>query len=90
MADGHAYVTVQADASNSKARSVGSNGATTVSGTITWSFEGGISGQYGWDSPKKVNYVDDNVEATNAAVHAAYQGATFLDLLAIGNCVVFG
>ena len=71
MADGQVYVTVQADESSSKVRSVGSNGATTLAGTITWSFNGGISGQYGWESPKKVNYVEGDVEATNAAVTAA-------------------
>ena len=87
--DGQVYVTVQADASNSKARSVGSDGSTTLQFTINWSFDRGISGQYGWDTPKKVNYVEGDVEATNAAVNAAYQQATIDDLFAIKSCVNF-
>lgn len=86
---GQVYVTVQADASTYSARSVGSGGSTTFSGTITWSFEGGISAHHGWDAPKKVYYVEDDVEATNAAVYNAYQGATLADLFAIMDCVVF-
>lgn len=87
--EGKVYVTVQAsDANTYSARAAGSEGATTFSGTVTWSFNGGISGQYGWDSPKKVNYVEGNVEATNDAVYRAYQGASILDLIAIGNCVI--
>ena len=89
MADGAAYVRVQARTSLSSTWGVGSSGATTFSGTITWSFNGGISGRYGWDSPRKVNYVEGDVEATNAAVAAAYQGATLGVLFQIMNCVVF-
>ena len=89
MNNGQVYVTVQADASTYKARSFGSNGASTFSGTITWSFNGGISGQYGWDSPKKVNYVEGDVEATNTAVYNAYLGASLSDLLKIADCVQF-
>lgn len=88
--EGKVYVTVQAsDANTYSARAAGSNGATTFSGTITWSFNGGISGRYGWDDPRPVNYVEGNVEATNAAVADAYQGADLLDLIAIGKCVTF-
>ena len=89
MADGAAYVRVQARTSLSSTWGVGSSGATTFSGTITWSFNGGISGQYGWDSPKKVNYVEGDVEATNTAVYNAYLGASLSDLLKIADCVQF-
>lgn len=89
MAGGAAYVRVQARTSASSTWGVGSSGATTFSGTITWSFNGGISGKYGWDSPRKVYYVDNNVEATNVAVYEAYQGATLGDLFRIMDCVVF-
>lgn len=87
---GQAYVTVQAEGTSTfSARSVGSGGSTTLGGTITWSFNGGISGKYGWKNPRMVYYVEDDVEATNTAVYTAYQGATLGDLFKIMDCVVF-
>ena len=52
MADGgQVYVKVEADTTSAySTRSIGSNGETTLSFTIKWSFNGGITGQYGWDS----------------------------------------
>ena len=89
MADGgQVYVKVEADTTSAySTRSIGSNGETTLSFTIKWSFNGGITGQYGWDSPRPVAYVEGDVEATNAAVARAYQGATIAELYAIMSCV---
>ena len=85
--DGQVYVKVQADASTYSTRAAGSGGSVDLAFTINWSFDGGISGQYGWVDPISVNYVEGNVEATNAAVAAAYTGASFQDLMKIQNCV---
>lgn len=85
--DGQVYVKVQADTSTYSTRAAGSEGSSTISFTINWSFNGGISGNHGWDSPRKVNPVEGNVEATNAAVAEAYKNASFSDLMVIGNCV---
>ena len=82
--DGQVYVTVEADAATPVTLEAGGSGGGSVSkgATIYWQFDGGITGQYGWDSPR-------NIEATNAAVSEAYSGANILDLIAIGACVVF-
>ncbi len=89
--DGQVYVTVEADAATPVTLEAGGSGGGSVSkgATIYWQFDGGITGQYGWDSPRKVNYVDGNIEATNAAVSKAYSRSNILDLIAIGACVIF-
>lgn len=88
MADGAAYVRVQARTSLFSTWGVGSSGAITGTYTIMWNFSGGISGQYGWISPKgQITPIPGDVEATNAAVADAYQGAPFLFLVSIQNCV---
>lgn len=58
--DGQVYVTVEADAATPVTLEAGGSGGGSVSkgATIYWQFDGGITGQYGWDSPRKVNYVD--------------------------------
>ena len=86
MAGGSAYVKVQAMTSTYSTRSVGSAGSITLTLKINWAFEGGISGQYGWDYPKKVEWVKGDVAATDAAVTRAYSNATKADLNAIHNC----
>ena len=85
--DGQVYVTVEADAATPVTLEAG--GSVSKGATIYWQFDGGITGQYGWDSPRKVNYVDGNIEATNAAVSEAYSGSNLRDLIVIGACVMF-
>ena len=86
--DGQVYVKVQADTSTYSTRAAGSEGSSTISFTINWSFNGGISGKYEWDYPRKVIPVEGDVEATNAAVAEAYRGASIFEIIQISDCVI--
>lgn len=92
--DGQAYVTVQAneaDGMNLYAAGSTGGGAITKGAIITWSFDGGISGRYGWVDKEGNQIVPDenSVDNTNAIVSKAFEGADLLQLIDIGKCVTF-
>ena len=91
MSDGQVYVPVQADVSSYASRSVGTgNGQVQAYVIIKWDFNGGVTAKHGWDSPRKVYYVEGDVTATNAAVYDAYfvqNPVTMQELVPIIDCV---
>ena len=90
MADGAAYVRVQARTSLFSARSVSSGGLVGGSYILEWTFANGFTDWIGWTlapvslnpnqslPPITITPVYGNVEATNSAISNALSGKNYL------------
>ena len=92
------YVKIKAvESDDKKNRTISGGAEISVSVTIRWEFEGGLTGTHGWTvnppsgGPIEIIPVANDVEATNRAIVNAYGGSiSFTELFRLGNCAVMG